>query len=382
MTFPLEDFKKHSTPFYAYDMGLLRRTLEEISDCIRAHRNFHVHYALKANNNGDLLRCISSYGLGADCVSGNEVKRAIETGFMAHSIVYAGVGKRAEEIALALDAGIGCFNVESMPELDTIDSIAGSKGLRAPVAIRINPDIDAHTHRSITTGTYEDQFGIPLVLSYKVVEHAVALENIDLVGLHFHIGSQITEMEPFKLLCDRVNGIVDYWRERGVHFKWINVGGGLGIDYEDPDLHPVADFKRYFDEFEAVRLEEGQQLHFELGRSVVAQCGSLITRVLYIKESVDRQFAIVDAGFNDLIRPALYGATHRIDDLTPHGNVKELYDVVGPICESTDCFGRNVELPQLFHDDLLAIRSAGAYGESMSSTYNMRELPGKVLFNR
>lgn len=381
MRFPIESFREVETPFYAYDMELLRHTLSTIDGCLKDKPLWKVHYAVKANNNPVLLDTISASGkFGADCVSIGEIEWAIKHGFAPADIMFAGVGKTKNEISRALDIKTGCFNVESLPELETINFIAIEKGVKAPVSIRINPDIDAHTHPNITTGTYEDQFGIPLLGAKAIISRAKSLEGILLKGLHFHIGSQITDMTPFKQLCTAINSLQDEWNKKGVYFDIINVGGGLGIDYEHPDLHPVADFKDYFKTFESLELRENQQLHFELGRAIVAQCGSLITRVLYIKEGIGKRFAIVDAGFNDLIRPALYDAYHKIELIDGSAGSPEKYDIVGPICESTDCFARATQLPALQPDDLLAVRSAGAYGESMASTYNMRPLPRSLFF--
>ena len=375
MNFPLDTFRQLDTPFYAYSISLLRRTLTAATQSIAGANNRKIHYAVKANNDSILLKEIASAGLGADCVSVGEIEWAIKNGFKPADIVYAGVGKTDREIRRSIEVGIGCFNVESEPELDNINHIALSMGTKADVALRVNPDIDAHTHPNITTGTYEDQFGIPLVQIDGIISKALAMQGINLKGLHFHIGSQITDMSPFGLLCEKINSLLDKWEKDGITFKWINVGGGLGIDYDTPDLNPIPDFEAYFKTFDALRLRPAQELHFELGRAIVAQCGSLITRVIYIKEGVGKTFAITDAGFNDLIRPALYDAHHKIDVLDSTSATLKKYDVVGPICESTDCFAHNVELPELHRGSLLALRSAGAYGQSMASTYNMRPLP-------
>lgn len=383
MNFPIATFRELDTPFYAYDLGLLDRTIKAVGECLVSRPAFRVHYAVKANNNEVLLQRIAASGLfGADCVSGNEVQWAMECGIRPGNIVYSGVGKTDSEIMTGLQAGIGCFNVESKQELEVIGLLASKEGKKANVAIRINPDIDAHTHPNITTGTYEDQFGTPLVLAGELIEMAHRMESVNLRGLHFHIGSQLIDMEPFRLLVDKINELTDFWHNNGIDFEWINVGGGLGIDYDNPDANPLPDFETYFSVFDGVKLTEGQQLHFELGRSIVAQCGSLVARVLYIKESVNKKFAILDAGFTDLLRPALYGAHHKIDVLTENPSErKETYDVVGPVCESTDCFECEISLPALKRGDILAFRSAGAYGESMASTYNMRRLPDSFYFN-
>ncbi|MDE6094544.1 MAG: diaminopimelate decarboxylase [Muribaculaceae bacterium] len=374
--FPIEDFSEVTTPFYYYDIKLLRETLATINGCIASRPAYRVHYALKANANGAILDEIALAGLGADCVSGGEVKAAIDAGIPADKVVFAGVGKTDAEIRLGLEHGIACFNVESVPELEVINELAGEAGKKAPVAFRVNPDIDAHTHKYITTGTSENKFGIPLTQIDEVVALAQKLENIEIKGLHFHIGSQLLDMTPYAMLAETINRMLGEWEAKGVSFKTINVGGGLGIDYNDPDGHPIPDFEGYFRVFDAINLRDGQELHFELGRSVVAQCGSLITRVTYVKQGVNRKFAIVDGGFTDLIRPALYQAHHNIETLTARENSPvEKYDVVGPICESTDCFARDEELPEVKRGDLLALRSAGAYGQIMASRYNLRELP-------
>lgn len=380
--FPIKEFSSARTPFYFYDIRLLKDTLEAIRAEIPADDAvFHVHYAIKANANPGLLAVIRDYGLGADCVSGAEVQAAIEQGFPAEKIVFAGVGKRVDEIELALEAGIGCFNVESVPELELIDRLAAGKGCIAKVAIRVNPNIDAHTHHYITTGLAENKFGINFDQLNDVVDLCMRLPNIELIGLHFHIGSQILDMEPYKLLCVKINRLQDDFMARGISLSSINVGGGLGIDYENPDQHPVPDFNGYFRVFrENLKLRPGQTVHFELGRSVVAQCGSLITQVLYVKEGISKNFVIVDAGMTDLIRPALYGAHHLIQNISACGPAEHVYDVVGPICESSDCFGKNERLPLTHAGDYIALRSAGAYGECMASRYNLRSLPGSMLW--
>lgn len=368
------------TPFYFYDMNVLHATLDEIKKW-GVDRGVHVHYAIKANNNPDILKIIRKAGLGADCVSGGEILAAGEAGFSPENIFYAGVGKTDEEIILGLEKGIGCFNVESVEELQIIQELASECGKVAPVALRVNPDIDAHTHEYITTGLEENKFGIDMRRLDEAVEMATKAKNIDLIGLHFHIGSQITINDPFALLCERINSFVEHFREKGVEFRILNVGGGLGIDYDDPDGHPVPDFKGYFDTLvNGIKLSAGQQIHCELGRSVVGQCGSLISKVIFVKEGIGRKFLIVDAGFNDLIRPALYGAHHKIEAVNPSDEAPlEKYDVVGPICESSDVFGKDEILPRMKRGDYVALRSAGAYGESMSSQYNMRRLPGYLL---
>ena len=364
------------TPFYYYDTALLQATLDAITSTVAAYPHFHVHYALKANANPKLLRLIQQAGLGVDCVSGGEVQVGIDNGFDAAKIVYAGVGKSDEEILLALQHDIFCFNVESVPELEVINELAEQVGKVANVCLRINPDVEAHTHAHIVTGKAENKFGIALGDMMHVIDLAKTLSHIRFLGLHFHIGSQITDMQDYLDLCERVNDIQDHLNEEGVYPSVINVGGGLGIDYHDPDKHPIPDFKTYFGIFaDHLHLRNGQSVHFELGRSIVAQCGTLIARVLYVKQAESKQFAIIDAGMTELIRPALYHAHHQIQNISSQSIDYQIYDVVGPICESSDVFDRDVLLPPIKRGDLIAIRSAGAYGETMASTYNCRKLP-------
>ncbi len=364
-----------NTPFYCYDLKLLRSTLNVINQEIDGFP-FVVHYALKANANPVILKEIASAGLGADLVSGNEILAALEAGFDSGKMAYAGVGKTDREIEIGIDNDIYCFNVESKPEMEVINEIAARKGKTAGVAIRVNPNIDAHTHRYITTGTAHDKFGIDIHNLEEVVDMAMRMPNLHLRGLHFHIGSQITALEPFKMLCAKCNELIDHYEQRGVHFEMIDVGGGLGVDYDNPEKNPIAPFKEFFDVFkQGLRLREGQKVHFELGRSVVAQCGALISRVVFVKDNAVKKFVILDAGMTCLIRPALYDAHHKIVNLTSQENEMDTYDVVGPICESSDVFGSDVMLPVTRRADIIAILSAGAYGESMASRYNLRDLP-------
>ncbi|MCC8037746.1 MAG: diaminopimelate decarboxylase [Bacteroidales bacterium] len=386
--FPIEKLQQSPTPLYYYDLELLQKTLQAIKEAIPDDR-FKVHYAIKACNNPQVLKVIADAGFGADCVSGGEIVQALEAGIAPEKIVYAGVGKTDAEILLGLENGIGCFNVESLEELEVLNELALKAGKVAPIAFRINPNIDAHTHEYITTGLAENKFGIPHHLEKEAIKKAKEMKGVRLKGLHFHIGSQITINEPFALLSHRVNSMQDEYAKQGVTFETINVGGGLGIDYDDPDGNPIPDFKSYFATFARdLKLRPGQELHFELGRAVVGQCGSLITRVLYVKKGAGKQFVICDAGFPDLIRPALYGAHHKIENLSAAGratvndgskDTTAVYDVVGPICESTDCFGKDERLPITYRGDLLALRSAGAYGEAMASAYNSRPLPSSLL---
>lgn len=373
--FPLDKFKETDTPFYYYDTDLLRATLHTINNEVRKYENFHVHYAVKANANPKILNIICQAGLGADCVSGGEIQAALNAGFSPSNIVFAGVGKSDKEIGLGLDSDIFCFNVESVPELEIINQIAAEKGRIARVAFRINPDVGAHTHANITTGLAENKFGIAMSDMESIICEALEMQNVKFTGLHFHIGSQILDMSDFTALCNRINDLQSQLEAHHIKVDNINVGGGLGIDYKHPNKVSIPDFKSYFATYaKHLKLRKGQRLHFELGRSVVGQCGSLITRVLYIKQGTVKKFAIVDAGMTDLIRPALYQAYHKIENLSDDGRI-DTYDVVGPICESSDVFAKAIDINECHRGDLMAIRSAGAYGEIMASQYNCRSLP-------
>jgi diaminopimelate decarboxylase len=372
--FPIDKFAQIQTPFYYYDSALLRQTLD-IVKAESTQYGYEVHYAVKANANAKVLKLIASYGIGADCVSGGEVRAAVEAGFPASKIVFAGVGKTDWEINLALDNDIFCFNAESIPELEVINELAGKKGKKVGVALRINPNVDAHTHHYITTGLNENKFGFNMEDLDKVLAVLQGLSNLELIGIHFHIGSQITDFSSFQDLCVRVNELQDDFEAKGIKLKNINIGGGLGINYEHPNHFPIADFETYFRLFHKnLKLREGQVLHCEPGRSIVAQCGNLITRVTYVKQGATKQFAIVDAGMTDLIRPALYEAYHRIENISST-EAEQVYDVVGPICESSDVFQKEVSLNATKRGDFIALRSAGAYGEIMASRYNLRSIP-------
>lgn len=372
--FPVDKLKGIETPFYYYDIELLKKTLKIVKDETKKY-GFIQHYAVKANANRRILELIASEGFGADCVSGNEVKAAVNAGFPASKIVFAGVGKTDKEITLALDLNIFCFNVESLPELEVINELAAKKGKTAQVALRINPNVDAHTHEYITTGLNENKFGFSMAHLDNVIEVLKSLKNISLIGIHFHIGSQIEDAQTFAPLCTRVNELQNFFEEKEVKLEHINLGGGLGIDYEHPNENPISNFPEYFELFsKQLKLRSGQIAHFELGRAIVAQCGSLVTKTTYVKHGESKSFVIVDAGMTDLIRPALYQAYHKIENITSDRSVKK-YDVVGPICESSDFFAKDYDLNETERGDLLVLRSAGAYGEIMASQYNCRELP-------
>ena len=376
--FPVDKFANIETPFYFYDADLLNKTLDTLMTSAGKY-GFNPHYAVKANANAKVLKMIAAKGLGADCVSGNEVLAAIEAGFPADKIVFAGVGKTDREINIGLDNNIFCFNAESLPELEVINELAAKKGKIANVELRVNPNVDAHTHAKITTGLNENKFGINMEDLKSTIDFIATLKNLNFIGLHFHIGSQITDNSTFVPLCERINDLQDKYEAMGISFKNINVGGGLGIDYQDPNGNPIPDFEGYMSTISKhLKLRNGQTLHCEPGRSVVAQCGTLITRVTYVKKGAYKQFAIVDAGMTDLIRPALYDAYHKIENISSE-DATEKYDVVGPICESSDVFLKDNEMNATKRGDFLALRSAGAYGEIMASRYNLRNLPGAVL---
>jgi len=371
-SFPVEKFSRLKTPFYYYDLDLLRKTLDEV----KKHglsKGYHVHYAIKANFNFRILELIREAGLGIDCVSGKEIERAVEAGFTPDQIAFAGVGKTDEEIQTGLDNNIFSFNCESIQELEVLNELAEKAGKIANVSVRLNPNVEAKTHKYITTGLNENKFGINPENLPKLFRILPDLNAIQLTGIHFHIGSQIRDLKPYIDLCDKVNALQGLFEQNNITLEHINVGGGYGINYEEPDSDAIPDFQSFFDVFDThLQIREGQQVHFELGRSIVGQCGNLISKVLFVKEGITTNFAIIDAGMTELIRPALYQAAHNVDVLTSDRNEKK-YDVVGPICESSDTFRTGISLPEVERGDLVAIRSAGAYGEVMSSGFNLRE---------
>ena len=380
----IEQLDNIATPFYYYDMELFRNTLDHVAELAERH-DIKVHYAIKANVERKLLELISAKGFGADCVSGNEVLHAHSCGFPAEKIVYAGVGKSDKEIHDALMLGIEAFNCESLQEIFVINEMAHIHGVKANVSVRINPDIDAHTHKYVTTGLYENKFGISQHEFDKLIEILQKSEHINFIGLHFHVGSQITRVEEvFGLECRRVNEIVKYFESKGLKVNNINLGGGLGVDYDDPDGSAIADFGTWFSTIAAnIERRPDQAVHVEPGRSLVAQCATLISRVVFVKSGETKNFLIMDAGMNDLIRPALYGAYHKIENLSASQRqffpTFQAYDIVGPVCESSDVWGAGRLLPLSVRGDLMAIRSAGAYGQVMASRYNMKDLAPAVF---
>lgn len=368
----IERFREIKTPFFFYDLDLLNRTLEEV----KKHgisKGYQVHYAIKANNNNRILDIVRNAGMAIDCVSGKEIEKAIEAGFSPDQIAFAGVGKTDEEIQTGLKYDIHAFNCESLQEISVLNDLAAEAGKKANVSIRLNPNVEAKTHKYITTGLNENKFGVNPKRLPDLFDTLPVLNFINLTGIHFHIGSQIRDLKPYEDLAKKVNSIQDMFEENDIGLNHVNVGGGYGINYDNPDEESIPDFESFFGIFdEHLRVRNGQQIHFELGRSVVGQCGSLISKVLFIKEGITRDFAVLDAGMTELIRPALYQAAHHIDVLTSNRAARK-YDVVGPICESSDTFRTGVELPEVQRGDLVAIRSAGAYGQVMSSDFNLRE---------
>lgn len=369
----IKAFQGIPTPFYYYDLDVLDATLSAIQQATKG-LPFEIHYAIKANANSKVLEKVKEYDFGIDCVSGEEVQCALDHGFSAHKIAFAGVGKRDDEIELGIDKDIFTFNVESLEELKVIQEIAERKGKEVNIALRFNPNVNAKTHEYITTGLEENKFGINFWELDELFELLPILDKLKLKGIHFHIGSQIRDLSVYKNLCNRVNQFQEIFRQRGYQLDHVNVGGGLGVNYEDPDKGLIPDFQEFFSIFSNfIKLYPGQKLHFELGRAIIAQSAALITKVLYVKKGIKTHFAIVDAGMTELIRPALYQAFHKIENLSKRdANESETYDVVGPICESSDCFGKRISLAPTERGDLLAIRTTGAYGEVMSSHYNLR----------
>lgn len=374
MTLALPQLEQLETPFYYYDLHLLKQTLSTAQQEAQKY-NYNLHYALKANNNSRILSLIKEYGFGADCVSGREIETAINHGFSPQQVFFAGIGKTDQEIKTAFQKDIYCFNAESLQEIEVIDYWAKSLHKKAHIALRLNPNINAHTHEYISTGMEENKFGIPTYQIEEAIKLIDKKENLQLIGLHFHIGSQITDLSVYKELCHQVNHWNTWFHEKGHRLKIINLGGGLGINYQDPEKEPIPDFASYFKTIaDNLHPYPNQDIHFELGRSIVAQCGSLVAKVLYLKDTLTKTFAIIDAGMTDLLRPALYKAEHHIKALKKrNGERLKHYEVVGPICESSDYFAKNVNLPELIRGDYIIIKSVGAYGEVMTSNYNMRK---------
>ena len=370
----LQYTQNNRTPFYLYDLNALRSCLSRCKSA-SAKYGFHVHYAIKANSEKPLLEVFRGQDFGVDCVTGQEVEMALSSEFDPSRIAFAGVGKSDWEIDLAINAEIFTLNVESLEELVVINERAGMLKKKANVAFRLNPNISAKTHHYITTGLEENKFGISEWQLPELFELLPSLENIEVRGLHFHIGSQIIDLEPFRNLCNRIHHFIRIFQDHGYEISHVNAGGGLGFDYTRPDDDDNPNFERFFETFHNnLNLGRDMQLHFELGRSLVASCSDLIAKALYVKKGRKINFLILDAGMTELLRPALYQAFHHIENISKRTNVQtERYDVVGPICESSDCFGKAVELNEVLRGDFIRIRSVGAYGACMSSEYNMRK---------
>lgn len=368
------------TPYYFYDIDLLRQTLSAVNEATKKN-DFQVHYAIKANHNPGILSEIRNAGFGADCVSAGEIKYALDAHFPAEEIVFAGVGKTDFELIYALENGVGMIHCESLQEIQVINQLAEERNLTVKVALRLNPNVNPLTHEKISTGLKENKFGFTAKEFNELSAIHEELNHVQIVGLHFHIGSQISDMSVFVDLCERVEELAQVFESEIGELKYLNLGGGLGIDYFQPDEHPIPDFESYFEVFKTcLTVQPEMGIHFELGRSIVGQCGSLRTQVLYVKESETKNFAVLDAGMTELLRPAMYNAYHKIEHLTNSEQIDILeYDIVGPICESSDCFGKDIPLPEVKRGDILSIRSCGAYAESMSLHYNGRNQVDSIL---
>lgn len=375
------------TPFYLYDMDLLAETAKAATEAAEKY-GIELHYATKANEDTRIISYLAQAGFGADCISGGEVANALKCGIPAQKIVFSGVGKSDSEILTGLKAGIGCFNVESVHELYILNAIAGKFGLKAGISLRVNPNIDAHTFRYITSGLEVNKFGLPDTEFDSFVEMLGKCPNLHFEGLHFHIGSQIPDVgKVCRDVCSSANKVIEWFRDHNLPVRSVNLGGGLGVDYDDPDAHRIPDFESWMSAIDRyLERRPGMSVHLEPGRSIVAQCGTLYSSVLFIKETAAKSFVILDAGMNDMIRPALYGAYHRIDNISalerPILEANRIYDVVGPVGESTDTWGKGRRLPVTVRGDLVAIRSAGAYGQTMSNRYNLRPEAQTVYSDR
>ena len=367
--------EKYGTPLYVYSYNTLLRHFKAYDDAFNGYPHI-ICFAVKSNPNTSVISLFVKQGGGADIVSGGELYVALKAGISPKKIVYAGVGKTADEIRFALKSNILMFNVESENELKEIDRVAGMMKKKAPIALRINPDIDPGTHPYITTGMKKHKFGIPIEAALEYYRIASKLKNINVVGVHKHIGSQITKIAPFVDALKRILILIDKLNEQGTEIKYLDIGGGLGISYKDEEPPVPKDLAKNF-----IPLLEDRKLTLimEPGRSIVGNAGILVTKTLYLKEGEDKEFVIVDAGMNDLIRPSLYDAYHRIEPVVKNKRETVLCDVVGPICESGDFLARGRELNRVKQGEYLAAMSAGAYGFSMSSNYNSRPRAAEVM---
>jgi diaminopimelate decarboxylase len=369
--------EQFGTPLYVYSRAALTEAWHAYADAC-AGRHATVHVAVKANSNLAVLNLFARMGAGFDIVSGGELARVLAAGGKAENTVFSGVGKSVAEMREGLAAGVKCFNVESIPELDRLNTVASEMGKKAPVSLRVNPDVDAKTHPYISTGLKSNKFGVAFDDARATYRAAAAMKNLDVVGIDCHIGSQITEVAPYLDAVDKLLELVEQIEADGVKIKHIDVGGGLGITYDDETPPDIGDFVRtLLDRIEA-RGHGHREVYFEPGRSLVGNAGMLLTRVEFLKPGAEKNFAIVDAAMNDLARPAMYEAYHAIEPVVQRAGDKHVYDVVGPVCESGDWLGRERELA-VEPGDLLAIRSAGAYGFAMSSNYNTRARAAEVM---
>jgi diaminopimelate decarboxylase len=363
------------TPVYVYSRRTLRDHYRRLDQAF-AEVPHLICYSVKANSNLGVLSVLAGEGAGADIVSGGELYRALKAGIPPEKIVFAGIGKTVEEMAYALRSGILMFNVESEDELLLLDRVAGEMGRKADIALRVNPDVDPGTHPYIATGMREAKFGIDMEEALAVYERAAELENVRVVGVHQHIGSQITEVGPFRDSLERTGELVGSLRGRGLDIRYINIGGGFGIPYDEEEVPYPVDYARAL---APLLKEQGCTVILETGRLIVGNAGVLLTRVLYRKKSGNKRFLVVDAAMNDLIRPSLYGSFHRILPVVENHREEETVDVVGPVCESGDFLARGRSMPRAEPGELLAVMSAGAYGFVMSSNYNSRRRAAEVM---
>jgi diaminopimelate decarboxylase len=363
---------QHGTPAWIYSKQALSKHWQAFADALSGRKAL-ICYAMKANPNLSILRFFAEAGAGFDIVSGGELARVLQAGGSASTIVFSGVGKRRDEIRDALTAGVKCFNVESAAELRRIGAIAADLGLRAPISLRVNPDVDAKSHPYISTGLKENKFGIAHQEALALYREAAQHPGLKVVGIDCHIGSQITDMPPFMAALEKLLELIEQLHSQGIALSHLDLGGGLGIRYTDEDPpSPAAFMQSIVDRIERHPQAREMELIFEFGRALVGNAGLLLTRLEYVKQNGDRLFAVVDAAMNDLIRPALYEGYHPIIEVHPTTGEPKLYDVVGPVCESGDWLGKARSLRLGVEDDLLAILSAGAYGMAMSSNYNAR----------
>lgn len=379
--------RQFGTPTYVYSKAALHQHFSAYADACKKHgRNEEtalVCYSVKSNSNLAVLNVLSKLGSGFDIVSGGELLRVLAAGGDAHKVIFSGVGKSRDEMQLALSHDILCFNVESIPELHRLNQVAGEMGKRAPISLRVNPDVDAKTHPYISTGLKDNKFGVAYEDAMATYRVAAALPNIDVIGIDCHIGSQLLDDAPLLAAVDKLIELIDQLAAEGISLHHMDIGGGIGITYDDEQPVAVTDYlDRLFTKIDAWRKQKYQtqaiKVLFEPGRSIVGNAGVLLTEVQYIKHGESKNFAIVDAAMNDLMRPAMYEAWHGVEEVTPRATPAQTYDVVGPVCESGDWLARSREL-RIEQDDLLAIMSAGAYGMTMASNYNTRGRAAEVM---